>query len=92
MKFEFDAAKNERNIALRGLSFELAEALEWHEAILWHDTRKDYAETRQSALAPLEGRLYFVAFTVRGERVRIISLRKANKREVANYEKVKSKL
>lgn len=91
MRFEFDLAKSERNIELRGLSFHLAEELEWHEAILWRDIRKDYEESRESALAPWEGRLYFVAFTVRGDVVRIISFRKANKREVAKYEKAKSK-
>lgn len=91
MRFEFDPAKNERNIALRGLSFQLAEELEWHEAILWRDSRRDYQEHRECALAPLEGRLYFAAFTVRGDVVRIISFRKANKREVEKYEKTKGK-
>ena len=91
MKFEFDPAKNERNIALRGLSFQLAEELEWHEAILWRDIRRDYRESRECALAPLEGRIYFVAFTLRGDTVRVISFRKANKREVAQYEKAKAR-
>lgn len=89
MKIEFDKAKNKRNIELRGLSFEMCGELEWHNAILWRDIRKEYAENRECALAPLEGRIYFVTFTVRGRNVRIISFRKANKREVINYEKKK---
>jgi uncharacterized DUF497 family protein len=88
MEFEFDPEKNERNLALRGLSFELAQELEWHHALLWHDTRH-HQESRESALAPLEGRLYFVAFTVRGTKVRVISFRKAKKREVRNDEETK---
>lgn len=39
------------------------------------------------ALGKINGRLHMVVFTVRGESLRIISLRKANAREVARYEK-----
>jgi uncharacterized DUF497 family protein len=45
-------------------------------------TRKDYGETRYAALGPIEGRLHCVCFTIRGNKLRIISLRKANEREV----------
>jgi len=82
---------NKRNIELRGLSFEMAKELDWHLAILWRDRRKEYAEIRECALAPLLGRVYFVTFTVRNGKILIISFRKANKREVKNYEKTKSK-
>ena len=44
--------------------------------------RKDDGETRYAALGPIEGRLHCVCFTVRGNKLRIISLRKANEREV----------
>jgi len=91
MKFEFDSKKNQRNIELRGLDFSMTKDLEWHKAILWRDIRKEYAESRECALAPLNGRIYFVTFTVRNDNVRIINFRKANKREVRNYEKTKRK-
>ena len=46
------------------------------------DTRKDYGETRYATLGLIEGRLDCMCFTIRGDNIRIISLRKANEREV----------
>lgn len=61
--------------------FRLSNRLNWESAVIRQDTRKDYGETRYAALGPIEGRLHCVCFTVRGK-LRIISLRKANEREV----------
>jgi uncharacterized DUF497 family protein len=55
--------------------------------MVWTDGRKEYGETRQSALALIGQRLYFVAFVDRGDARRAISLRKANIREVTHYAK-----
>ena len=54
-------------------------------ALLWPDKRRDYGEQRICGLLPKGKRLYFVAFVERGESRRIISLRKANEREVQTY-------
>jgi uncharacterized DUF497 family protein len=43
----FDAAKNARNIATRGISFEQAVDFEWDTALIVADTRKDYGESRE---------------------------------------------
>jgi len=91
MIFEFDEQKNQRNIELRGIDFRLVEELEWHKAILWRDERKNYGEIRECALALMDGRIYAVTFTMRSGNIRIISFRKANKRESKKYEKEKSK-
>jgi uncharacterized DUF497 family protein len=56
-------------------------------AKIWQDTRKDYGEERFIALGYIEKRLFSMVFTVRGDVLRIISLRKANNREVLDYEK-----
>ena len=53
--------------------------------MLWIDDRKDYGETRILALAPETGILYYAAFVERGEVRRMISLRRANRREVKRY-------
>jgi len=87
MDITYDPAKNDKNIADRGLSFELVRGFEWASALVVKDTRQVYAETRYQALGKIDGRLHMVVFTVRGESLRIISLRKANAREVARYEK-----
>lgn len=49
------------------------------------DRRKQYGERRFRALGPIGDRLHVVVFTARGANLRIISLRKANAREVETY-------
>ena len=85
MKIEFDPTKNQRNIQNRQISFELVEGFEWETALAWQDNRKDYGEIRYCALGYIEARIYHLAFTLRNDRVRVISLRKANRREVNRY-------
>ena len=82
-----DPDKEDRNLAERGLSFDLAEHLDWATALIWEDTRKDYGERRYCVLGFIEARLHSVVFTPRAGKPRVISLRKANKREVKRYEK-----
>ena len=82
-----DSQKEDRNIAERGLSLELAEQLDWTTALIWEGQRKDYGEHRYCVLGFIEDRLHSVVFTPRNGKPRVISLRKANKREVNRYEK-----
>lgn len=82
---EFDPAKDEVNRAKHGVSLTLALELDWDEALVRVDTRVDYGETRMIALAPGNGILYYVAFVERSDVRRIISLRRANRREVKHY-------
>ena len=88
MRITFDPATNEKNIAQRGLSFELAAELEWNTALMREDV-SDYGETRLRALALLQGRLHAVVVTPRQEELRVISFRKANRKEERLYEKEK---
>ncbi len=89
MKITFDPAKNhknQRNIAECSLPFELAAELEWGTALIVEDTRRDYGETRLRVLALPHGRLHAVVVTPREEGLRIISFRKANRKEERLYE------
>ena len=52
-----DLGKEERNIAERGLSLDLAESLDWATALIWEDTRKDYGESRYCVLGLIADRL-----------------------------------
>ena len=85
----FDPAKNESNQAKHGVSLALAKMLEWDTLICKPDTRRDYGEARQIGYAIAGERLYCVVFVDRPEGApterRIISLRKANSREVKSY-------
>jgi uncharacterized protein len=85
MQIEFDPAKDASNQAKHGVSLALAAKLEWDDALVWVDTRYEYGELRMIALAPEINVLYYVAFVDRGEVRRIISLRRANRREVKHY-------
>ncbi len=85
MRFEFDPAKDRANQAKHGVSLVLAVELDWEAALVWIDGRFEYSETRMIALVPRTGILYCVAFADRGEVRRIISLRRANRREVKHY-------
>jgi len=82
----FDVSKSERNVVLRGISFELAIGFEWDSALIVEDVRGNYGESRFQALGKIEGRLYMLVFTPRERKAHVISLRKANKREVKRYE------
>ena len=82
----FDSAKNERNIASRGISFAVAELFEWDTALIAEDLRKGYGEQRFQALGLIAGRLHAMVFTPRAGKVHVISLRKANRREMRRYE------
>lgn len=85
MEIEYDPQKNRANIEERGLSFDDVVYLDWDHAYIAQDRRKDYAETRYTALALLDNRLHVVCFTWRDTRLRVISFRKANQREEACY-------
>lgn len=81
-----DPEKERRNLEQRGLSLDLAAELDWSTALIWEDRRKDYGERRYCVLGFIGDRLHSVVFTSREGRPRVISLRKANKREVRRYE------
>lgn len=85
MQITFDPAKSERNITERGLPFELVRGFDWSSAIIYEDTRKDYGERRYQAFGYIDERLFVVVFTPRAGKVHVISLRKANSREVKQH-------
>ena len=86
MNISFDRAKSERNERERGLPFALVGQLDWSEAVIEEDERMDYGERRYRALGYIGDRLHAVVFTPRAGKVHVISLRKANKREVNRHE------
>ena len=81
----FDPEKDAANLSKHGVSLALAEQLDWDAALVWIDVRFASAELRMSALAPVADTLYFVAFVDRDDVRRVISLRRASRREVQHY-------
>ena len=86
MKIAFDPAKDASNRAKHGVSLDEAARLDWDRALVKPDSRADYGEPRQIGYGPIGRRLYCVVFVDRGDTRRIISLRKANNREIDRYE------
>lgn len=85
MDIEFDPAKNTFNLAKHGVSLALAAELEWDWLMGMPDSRRDYGEARMIGYAPVGDRVFCVVFVDRGPMRRIISLRRANSREVKRY-------
>ena len=89
MNVTFDPAKDAANLAKHGFSLLDAVGFEWETAVVWPDTRRDYGEPRMAARGYIGLRIMSVVFVDRPpeqptER-RVISLRKANTREVKRY-------
>ncbi len=85
VEIEFDPAKNEANIAKHGIDMASAQAFDFETALVRIDTRQRYSETRYVAIGYLAERLHVLVFTRRGTKVRVIGLRKANRREGRQY-------
>ena len=74
------------NRAKHGVALAEAARLGWDRVLVKPDTRANYGEPRQIGYGPIGLRLYCVVFVDRGLTRRIISLRKANTREIDRYE------
>ncbi len=85
MLFEWDEEKRRANLAKHGLDFEDAGVVFSRPVLIAEDARRDYGETRFKALGMIEDVVVYVAFTLRGEAVRIISMRPANRKERRAY-------
>ena len=87
MHFTSDPNKSRANYFKHGIVLEFAQYLDWTKKVVWQDVRYNYNEVRMSGLVPSEGKVYAVVYVLRAEFTRMISLRKANKREAKHYEK-----
>ena len=88
MEFEWDLAKSNSCQVSRNFDFAYVTAVFTDPALLIeHDQRWDYGEERFRALGLIDGKVFMVVFTNRPRAIRIISARRANRREVKLYEK-----
>lgn len=79
--FEWDEAKRRANLAKHGIDFAAMERFDWDTSTAGPDLRRAYGEPRLIVVGGIDGRLHVLIATLRGDRMRIISLRKANGRE-----------
>lgn len=85
IKITYDPVKCVTKNKERGLSIDLARDLDWDSAIITEDTRKDYGERRFRVFGHVGERLFALVFTPRGDSVRVISFRKANRQVIKRY-------
>lgn len=83
MEIEFDPRKNAKNEKDRGLSFSLVDEFDFASAVVIEHRRNN--EQRLRAFGELRGKMHCVVFVVRDQRIRVISLRRANAREEKLY-------
>jgi uncharacterized DUF497 family protein len=86
MNFEWNNEKNLLNFQKHGFSFSDAAEIFNKPMVINLDDRKEYGENRYIGLGLLKGILAVIVYTQRKDTIRIISLRKANKREKAKFE------
>jgi hypothetical protein len=91
MEYQWDDEKCEKNVETHGIHFLAVFSFDWDSALVIFDDRFVYNEQRFKALGMIKNRLHVLIFTYREQEIRVISLRKANKRELDVYEKSKAK-
>jgi uncharacterized DUF497 family protein len=85
MEYGFNAKKRASNLAKHGVDFAAIEQFQFSSALVRADVREDYGEVRLTALGLVGDRLHLAVFTVERRLVWLISLRKANRKEILTY-------
>jgi len=85
MEFEFDASKNTLNRKKHGIDFEQAQAL-WHDPKRLEIPAKTEDEPRWVVIGKIGDKHWSAIVTVRQDRIRLISVRRARTEEIGLYE------
>lgn len=85
MEFEFDPAKSEANKAKHGIDFVAAQEL-WRPGNGLTVDARSQDEVRYGIIGRIEGKFWIGYFTLRLNKIRIISVRRARKAEIGHYE------
>ena len=83
--YAWDERKRVSNLRKHGVEFAIVQNFDFETALVLRDNRKNYGEERYRAYGTINGRLHALVFTRREGQIRVISLRKSNTREIANY-------
>ena len=91
MEYEYDVDKSHKNMEIRGFDFEFAARIFDGTYVEWADTRRNYGEPRFIVLGPIDDEAFVVVYTWRDGRRRIISARRASRRERDVYNQAQTK-
>ena len=83
--FEFDSSKSESNLLKHGIDFENAQAL-WNDPMLLEIQAKLEDEPRYLLIGIIDHQHWSAVVTYRDSNIRLISVRRSRKEEVALYE------
>lgn len=83
--FEWDVLKEQSNITKHGLDFRTAARIFLDQFMIEFEDEHDYGESRWNGIGVVDGRVLFVTYTERNERIRIISARGAEPHERRKY-------
>jgi uncharacterized DUF497 family protein len=89
--FEWDEEKNRRNLDERGIDFAYAARVFEGDTVEWEDARQEYGERRVVAIGRVEDVTLTLVYTPRADAVRIISARRASRRERRAYDQAVSR-
>lgn len=85
---QWDDDKRAANLEKHGVDFAAVRDFEWDTALTAPDRRREYGEPRFVSIGFIGRRLHVLVWTPRGGSFRVVSLRKANAREVKRYAEV----
>lgn len=85
MKFEWDENKARANKAKHGVGFEAARNFDFDNALYRIDDIISHGEERWKAIGMIHGQLHVLIFTEREDRIRVISLRKADRQDQKEF-------
>ena len=85
VRYEWEEDKRVENLEKHRIDFHAADGFDWTTALIFEDKRRNYGEVRYTAHGWIGNRLYALVFTDRADARRIISFRKANRREQAAF-------
>ncbi len=85
MEFEFDSRKSDSNLTKHGIDFVRAQAL-WRDVDLVIIPPRTIDENRFLAIGIVESSFWSAIFTIRGDRIRPISVRRSRREEIELYE------
>ena len=83
--FEWDQNKSDNNKITRGFGFDLIKQFDFATAYISRDEREQYEEPRYRAFGRIDGFGYMVAFTLRNNKIRVISMRRMHEKEAIRY-------
>jgi len=85
MEFEYDPVKSERNAAKHGIDFESAQVL-WEDPDRLQIPARTQGESRSMLIGRIKDKHWSAIFTMRGDKIRLVSVRRSREGEVEAYE------